>query len=153
MTNIAQILRWSLVLNDKTWGIRSDHGIHIAENTYYVVEKEIYYRMAYPHVFVWIKLLCLCWRNSKFVDNFNRAKMLNLNTSNRRSPVQWYFPLQSLRVFCPEGICLLCTLSVSICVSVCVSLILKEKIFFENTICYFNDMFPTFRSKRPTLKL
>ena len=136
MTNIAQILRWSLVLNDKTWGIRSDHGIHIAENTYYVV-KEIYYRIAYPHVFVWIKLLCLCWRNSKFVDNFNRAKMLNLNTSNRRSPVQWYFPLQSLRVFCPEGICLLCTLlSVYLCIGLCLTHSQGKNIFRKYNLLF-----------------
>ena len=38
-------------------------------------------------------------QTSKSVDSFNSTKQLNPNQSNRRSAVQWYFPLQSNWVF------------------------------------------------------
>ena len=38
-------------------------------------------------------------QSSKSVYSFNSTKQLNPNQSNRRSAIQWYFPLRSKRVF------------------------------------------------------
>ena len=44
-------------------------------------------------------------QTSKSVFSFNSTKQLNPNQSNRRSAVQWYFPLQSKWVFSDHSEC------------------------------------------------
>ena len=66
-------------------------------------------------------------QTSKSVYSFNSTKHLNPNQSNRRSAVQWYFPLQSKWVF-SELICT-DTFSLVLCFQlICVSHVQCDKI-------------------------